>query len=193
MNKIIRELARSVRDLALQLGLGPKLNEDNRRVLEKSIFPVLSADPSVNRILFVGCHWYTWHYPKLVPGKEFCTLEIDPRRARYGASHHIIDSVENVEQHFQASSIDVIMILGVIGWGLDDPVAIESSLAACQNLLRGGGMLILGCDEVPEHTPVDLQQSATLQSSTPFVFPGLQTSRYRCEGDLKHTFLFFTK
>jgi hypothetical protein len=190
---LIRQTAKNTRDLALILGIGPRMNEDNRRVLEQTIFPRILADPSYQRILFVGCHWYTWHYKKIFATSEFWTLEIDPARARYGSSRHITDSVENVKRHFDDSTFDVVMILGVIGWGLNDPQAIENSLGAMRSLLRKDGLLIVGIDEVPEHTPVDLSRSLTLNQMHAYRFPGLDTARYRCEGELKHTFTFYRR
>jgi hypothetical protein len=155
--RIIKACGREIRDLSLRLGIGPKLVADNRRVLEGQVFPYCNAQPDLQRILFVGCHWYTWHYQQIFAKKEFWTLEIAPERARYGSKRHAIDSVENVEKHFDPGSLDVIMMIGVIGWGLDEPLAIESSLAACFRVLRAKGLLILGCDEVPEHQPVNLE------------------------------------
>lgn len=191
--RIAKSAGKNVRDAMLLAGVGPTLKEDNRRVLETLIFPHLRDDSSFQRILFVGCHWYTWHYGKFFLNKQFSTIEINPERARYGAQYHIIDSIENVGSHFEGGSLDVIMMLGVIGWGLDDPRLVENSLAACHHCLRDGGLLMLGNDEVPEHTPVDLTQSETLKAMSNFMFPPLMTSRYRCEGSLNHTFSFFKK
>jgi len=189
----VRIIGKNLRDLAILLGIGPTLDCHNRRVLEESVFPYIVQQQQWNQLLFVGCHWYTWHYKRFFASKEYWTLEIDPGRARYGASRHIIDSVTNVEKHFAANSLDLIMIIGVIGWGLDCPQGIEVALEACRTVLRPGGLLVLGCDEVPEHLPIDLTHSSCLSKMTPFVFPPLAASRFRCEGDLKHTLTFFTK
>lgn len=193
LTRIAKSAGKNVRDAMLIAGVGPTMKEDNRRVLETVIFPHLRDDSSIQSILFVGCHWYTWHYRKLLLNKQFSTIEINPERARYGAKHHIIDSIENVGSHFDGGSLDVIMMLGVIGWGLDDPRLVENSLAACHDCLRNGGLLVLGNDEVPEHTPVDLVQSPTLKSMSTFAFPPFKSSRYRCEGSLNHTFSFYRK
>lgn len=188
-----RLLGRNARDLALLLKIGPRLKDDNRRLLETIVFPALRSDPAIHRLLFVGCHWYTWHYKDVFRDEEFWTIDVAPQQARYGSSRHIIDSVEHVERHFACLSLDVVMLIGVIGWGLDDPAVIEGSLAACHAVLREGGLLMLGCDEVPDHTPTDLARSPTLHRMQPFAFPGLGAARYRCGGELQHTCLFFTK
>ena len=189
----VRSVGKNIRDLSLILGIGPKMNCDNRHVLEKSVFPFFIEQSEFKRVLFVGCHWYTWHYKTIFASKEFWTIEINPKRARYGSSRHIVDSIENIQQYFEPSSLDLVMMLGVIGWGLDDPQAIEQSLAAVHAVLRKEGVLMLGSDEVPEHTPVNLAESTTLRSMAQYHFPPLNTSSYRCAGDLNHTFTFFRK
>lgn len=190
----LRLAARNVRDLALILGVGPTLDADNRRVLESLVFPYLTRQPDLRRILFVGCHWYTWHYKRIFAAKEFWTIDILPEQRRYGAARHVVDSVEHVERHFAAGSLDLVMMIGVIGWGLDEPTAIERSLSALSQVLRRGGILLLGCDEIPERMPVDLAASPALQAMRPLPFPPLGAARYRCRGDdLKHTLTFYQK
>lgn len=189
----LRLAARNVRDAALRLGVGPKLEAENRRILEDLVFPWFNREPSCRRLLFVGCHWYTWHYKTIFAGKEFWTLDILPEQARYGANRHVVDSVEHVERHFLPGALDAVMMIGVIGWGLNEPAAIETSLSACSAVLRPGGLLLLGCDEIPERMPVDLAHSAALRELSPFVFPPLKAATHRCVGDLNHTLTFYQK
>lgn len=190
----LRLAARNIRDLALLLGVGPRLAANNRLVLEGQVFPYLNQRTDWRRVLFVGCHWYTWHYKRIFAEKEFWTIDILPEQRRYGAARHIVDSIENVQRHFAPDSLDVVMLMGVIGWGLDEPAAIERTLAGCRRVLRSEGLLLLGCDEIPERMPVDLSQSATLRQMLPYAFPPLDAVRYRCQGeDLRHTLTFYRK
>ena len=188
---IIKPVGRNVRDLMLLCGVGPKLAVPDRRVLEQTIFPYLLGRDDFQRILFVGCHWYTWHYNTLFANKDYTTLEIDPARRRYGTKKHITDSIENITAHYADESLDVVMLLGVIGWGLDDAGTTDRSIAGIHQCLRPGGALILGCDDVPEHRPFPLADLDALKRFTPWTFPPLGVDEYRCDSDLRHTFSFF--
>lgn len=192
IRSFLKPVGRSVRDAMLRCGVGPKLKEQDRLVLETAIFPYLRGRDDIQRVLFVGCHWYTWHYNKTFAAKDYTTLEIDPARKRYGAKQHIVDSVENVTDHFAEGSLDAVLLLGVIGWGLDDPQAADRSVAGIHRCLRPGGVLIIGWDDVPEHRPFPIGSMPALAQFEPWTFPPLDTSQFVCkEQDLRHTFDFY--
>lgn len=190
---LVKFVGRNVRDAMLLCGVGPKLDEDDRRLLDQKVFPYLLDRDEFEHILFVGCHWYTWHYNRTFADKDYWTLEIDPARKRYGSKKHIIDSAANVAQHFEPDSLDVVMFFGVIGWGLDDLDVAEQCFEGFFQTLRPGGLLIIGWDDVPEHRPFRLEDSTQLKRFDPFIFPPLDTQRYLTEGDLHHTFDFYRK
>ena len=60
---------------------------EDRRILERTIFPYVALHREFHDILCVGCAWYTAHYPALFRAKNFLTLDIDPNRRRHGAAH----------------------------------------------------------------------------------------------------------
>lgn len=207
---VLKRLGREVRDLLLRAGVGLRLKADNRVVLERHVFPRLAADPRRRRILFVGCHWYTWHYENLMqrfvqrvgasvgpetgqPALQFHTIDIDPQRARYGASAHRIGSVTELERHYDRSAFDCVMLIGVVGWGLDEFNHIDQALQQCAVVLRSGGELIVGVDDVPERLPAALESFPALKRFTATECSALQCHRHRCDGDLKHTLTFWLK
>lgn len=194
LNQIIKPVGRNVRDLMLMAGVGPKLREEGRRVMEGVVFAWLRDAPSFDRALLVGCHWYTWHYEKLLAPLEVSTIEIDPARRRYGAKHrHVIDSVEGVERHFAAESMDFVSLSGVIGWGLNDPEVADRSVAAIHRTLRPGGILLIGVNDLPAHLPFRLEDLPALGSFEPWSFPPLKTAVHRCSGEMRKMFYFFRK
>ncbi|MEM1211443.1 MAG: hypothetical protein AAGI68_04010 [Planctomycetota bacterium] len=194
LKQTLKPIGRNLRDLMLYCGVGPTLDRPDRRLHEQTLFPYLLDQPDLQRILFVGCHWYTWHYAGLFREREFWTLEIDPRRARYGSDRHITDSVANVTEHFEPGSLDAVLMLGVIGYGLDDVAVADRSIAGCFECLRPGGKLILAWDDTPEHLPFPIASLASLQQFEPWVFPPLGTAVYRTPAqDPPHDFGFYRK
>lgn len=155
--------------------------------------PGLAAREDVQNILFVGCAWYTRGYRKIFRGKRYSTLEIDPRAARYGAAHHVTDTLENIGRHFPSDTLDLIICNGVFGWGLDQPAAIDRAFNGCFDSLRPGGVFVLGWNDVPDHTPVALEHLQSLSRFTPWPFPPLGACRHRTDTYNRHTFDFYVK
>lgn len=167
----------------------------DRRILDERILPRLAENPRFARVLFVGCDWYTEHVEGLfsAAGREYATIEIDPNRAVHGARRHVVGALADLARHFPDGSIDLIVCNGVIGWGLNDPVEIERSMAACVAALSPGGMLLLGWDDVPEKLPApidEIQALRALQSLAPdgFEHAVIETGTYT-----RHTFGFWQK
>ncbi len=176
----------------LACGVDFYIRTDDRRVLETIILPYFAQGDEWRKILFVGCAWYTRGYRRLFAGKDYRTIEIDPREARYGAPRHIVDSVENIRKHFREGELDVIICNGVFGWGLNDRAAVEKTFQGCFESLREGGIFVLGWNDLPEHTPFPLETSQALQAFTPFVFPPLDSARFMT-GSGRHTYDFHRK
>jgi len=169
-----------------------KLRKD-RVVLERVIFPYLKSREDFRRILFVGCAWYTQHYPSLFADREFITLEIDPGESRFGGPRHIIDSCENLPAHFQPNTLDVVVFTGVYGFGLNQMPAIRKSLLGIHQSLRPGGLFIFGWNDRPATAPYRFEELQGLEQFQPEVFPPLGTDRYELNIKNGHIFNFFTK
>ena len=108
----------------------------DRTILENVILPYFDRTVSVRKILFVGCSAYTRRYKELLENKEYWT--IDPKRVKrkYGSEKHIIDSITNIGKYMVKSYFDVIIINGVIGFGLNRVGDIEQAIDACYERAR---------------------------------------------------------
>jgi SAM-dependent methyltransferase len=186
----IRGIIRRIKKL---FGIYSYLNTSDRQVLQTKILPYFAQRSEFFNILFVGTAWYTEGYKITFKQKNYWTIEIDPSLAKHGARNHLIDSIENVDIYFQSNELDVIICNGVFGWGLNQKPNIENTFTKCFNLLREGGILVLGWNDIPERRPILLEESQALNLFKPFVFPPLSTSRYLTATENNHTFSFYIK
>ncbi|HVK06618.1 MAG TPA: class I SAM-dependent methyltransferase, partial [Armatimonadaceae bacterium] len=165
------------------------------RLLEQVILPDLARRAELRRVLFVGCAWYTESYERFFPGREYWTLDLDPEQARFGArgGRHLVDSASRVAGHFAPASLDLIVLNGVYGWGLDARDDLEEAFGGFRACLRPGGLLLVGWNDVPEHTPVPLESIDALKPFAPWVFAPLGGARIPTDTELRHTFDFYQK
>lgn len=72
---------------AAKCGVKFRLRAVNRQFLEREIFDHLNQltakSPTRMKCLFLGMHYYTWHYPRLLK-MDFYSLDMDPEQAVYG-------------------------------------------------------------------------------------------------------------
>lgn len=182
-----------VRAARSAVGLDTSLRTEDRRVLEETILPWFAKREDARRVLFVGCDWYTRQYQRLFADREYWTLEMDPRRRRYGARRHVTASIVELGRYFEPGSLDVIIMNGVLGWGLNDAVQAEAAIAACGLALRREGSLVVGWNDIPEKKVLDLETSAGIASFDAWTFPALGTARYLTPGRARHTYDFFRR
>jgi len=167
----------------------------DRRQLDEEILPALARNDAYARVLSVGCDWYTEHVEDmfLEAGRQYSTLEIDPKRARHGAKRHIVAPLAELGAHQAPGSLDLILCNGVIGWGLNDRREIEASMQACVDALAPGGMLLLGWDDVPEKMPMRIDEIQALRALVPASPVGIDRAVIRTPTFTNHTFGFFIK
>jgi len=193
-NLAARISGRIVRDMKGLFGIESYLRSEDRRVLEQIIFSYFLRANQYQQVLFVGCQWYTRGYNKRFEGeKNYWTIDIDPKTARYGAKQHIVDGIQNMRKHFQADTLDLILCNGVFGWGLDARGEVELGFQACFDCLREGGVLVIGWDDIDERRPFRLEECGSLGQLKPFPFPPLATARYVTDTPFRHTFDFHVK
>jgi hypothetical protein len=190
---VVRQGRGVVRSSKRALGIPSYLRNDDRRVLEQVIFPYFVDRAEFSTVLFVGTAWYTEPYSQVFQGKNYWTIEIDPTQAQYGSSNHIVDSIEHIDRHFSPRSLNLIICNGVFGWGLDTKFSVEAAFERCFDLLRSGGILVVGWNDVPEHRPFPLEDCEALKLFTPWVFPPLATTQYQTTTKNRHTFNFYIK
>jgi len=70
---------------------------------------------------------------------------------------------------------------------------VEQAIRGCHEILRHGGIMVIGVDGVRERRPYALEKSAALRALEPYAFPPLQTSDYLTSTPYRHRFLFVRK
>lgn len=165
----------------------------DRLVLETSILPYYQLHKDFQRIVFVGCDWYTAGYARLFGHKKFWTIDPDADRATYGAPRHHVAPMRNVCAMLAGEQTDVILCNGVIGWGLNEVDEAEASFQAAFEALRPGGHLIVGFNDLPDRTPFSLADVAVLRQFETLFFEPLGLQEYRVEHELRHVYRFYRK
>jgi hypothetical protein len=157
------------------------------------ILPYFASDAAIQKVLFVGCAAYTRSYEDILRGKEYWT--IDPKRVKkkYGAKRHIVDSITRIDRHLPKDYFDVIMINGVIGFGLNRIDDIERAIHACHLTLASQGVLLVGWNNMAHRMPIDLEALQALRAFQSYYFEPLQACHYRTEGSQHHTYSFYRK
>jgi hypothetical protein len=147
----------------------------------------------VQKVLFVGCSAYTQWYKEFFRDKDYWT--IDPKRVKrkYGAAQHITDSITNIEKYVVKNYFDVIIMNGVIGFGLNRLGDIEQAIDACNAALAREGILLVGWNDTARRTPIDIRAIRALSQFREYHFAPLQTCHYRTEGAQRHTYSFYRK
>jgi hypothetical protein len=188
-----KQLRISLHRNLIRLGIDTRKLRPDRKTLEKSVFRELARSKEYQRILFVGCDWYTLHYPSLFRDKEFIPMEISPDLAQYGAPNHIIDSCENISERFEANSLDCVILNGVFGFGLNESAAIQKTFHAIHTTLRTEGLFVFGWNDLPNTVPLAIGQIEALERFRPYYFPTLHKSIYESESINRHRFHFYEK
>lgn len=165
----------------------------DRRMLEDTVLPSLAREPGCERVLLVGCAWYTRHYPGLLGKAEVLTMEIDPAKAAFGGPQHIIGNMVDIASHVPAGSLDAIVCNGVLGWGLNDPVEVNAAFAGALVCLRPGGLILLGWNDVPPRNACPPARIAALASMEAVVVPGLADHNVVASARNRHCYQAFRK
>lgn len=181
-----------VRAAASILGFRPRHRAPDRVIFDDEILPALARHARGQRVLFVGCDWYTTHVEDLFrDAATYTTLEIDPGRAKHGAKRHIVAPLSDLSRHVETGALDLILMNGVIGWGLNDAADIASSLQACRTALSASGTLLIGWDDVPEKAPVDVETVTRQCGFEAVVPPGIASPRIETQTYARHIFSFW--
>ena len=168
----------------------------DRRLFEEEILSPIASDDANQRILSVGVAWYTKGYAKLFTGKTFITLDVDESRAQFATTQHVVGDLRDLERHFDARlPFDVILMNGVIGYGLDTADDVDRALRECAARLRPGGLLVLGVNE-RKATHVDPSSVPASQLFRPTAFRSWSEGRVTVAIPFRertHTFLFWRR
>lgn len=159
-----------------------KIYSPDRYFLENVIFPYYIENSSIIKILFVGCESYTAWYTELFYGKEYWTIDIKEENRVFGAANHLVDSVQNITRYFSENYFDLIILNGVLGWGLQEKTEVNSTIEACYHCLNRNKKLIIGWNNLKKHEasrfcPVNPDEIKTLEKFAKVVFEPINTWR----------------
>jgi hypothetical protein len=165
----------------------------DRMILEQVILPSFVSTITIQKVLFVGCAAYTQQYKEIFREKEYWT--IDPKRVKkkYGSERHIVDSIAKIERYITKNYFDVIIMNGVIGFGLNRIGDIERAINACYATLASQGILLVGWNDTARRIPIDIRAIHALGNFRQYYFEPLQACHYRTEGSQRHTLSFYQK
>ena len=136
--------------------LGSAINcMPDRRYMEDVILPAVAC-LRPTRLLDLGVEHYTARYGDWFHrGCERWTIDLDPRVAEFGSpGRHIIGNVLDMASQFHSASVDVIMMNGLFGYGIDTAHEQERIIAAAKAILRPNGWLLVGWDRSENGTPI---------------------------------------
>jgi len=182
-----------IQDVLIFFDIEQRLVTEDRRIFETIVLPSLRDEPSYKHVLFIGSHWYTRWYRAFFNEDTYWTLDINPQRKRFGARKHIVDSMENIERHFAADSLDLIICNGVFGWGLNEKAAVERAFHACHCCLRQGGLFVLGWHDLPDRRPFPPGETKSLKLFRPAILEPVGAPRIVANDEYRYVCDFFVK
>ncbi len=191
---IIAYLVQKVSSLIDTFSLEPeRVVSYDRSILEGTILPYFARDIIYQRILFVGCSAYTQWYGGFFEGKEFWTIDAKRVKRKYGSPHHVVGSITNAGRYFAKGYFDVIIMNGVIGFGLNRIDQIEQAIDACYAVLARQGILLVGWNDTRRRIALDLRAIRALSKFREHRFEPLGSCHFRTEDSHRHTFSFYRK
>jgi hypothetical protein len=170
-----------------------RIPSHDRSVLENVILPFFANDRRCHKILFVGCAAYTKWYEELFQHQEYWTIDPKKVKRKYGSEHHLIDSITHIRSYVPKGYFDLIVMNGVIGFGLNRLGDIEQAVEACYTVLAHQGILLIGWNDTAERTPIDIRAVRALSNFREYAFEPLHACHYRTAGAYRHTFSFYRK
>ena len=165
----------------------------DRLILEETILPHFARSTSVHKLLFVGCSAYTQRYQDFFSAQEYWTIDPKHVKRKYGSERHIVDSITNIDRHVVKNYFDVIIMNGVIGFGLNHIGAIEQAIDACYAVLASEGILVVGWNDTAQRAPIDVRAIHAIGKFCEYYFEPLQACHYRTEASRHHTYSFYRK
>ncbi len=131
----------------------------DRRYMEDVILPqVALLKPS--RLLDVGVEGYTGHYGRwFSTDSDYWTLDLNPDAARFRPTdRHIVANVLDVATYFEPASLDLVLMNGTFGYGIDRLDEQERAIEAIRSRLRPGGRLLVGWDRDRDGQPIVMEE-----------------------------------
>ena len=163
--------------------------DDDRVVLESIIFPHVLAEYNPRKILDIGREDYQLFYNSFFKNRELHTIDMEPAHAEFGnPGFHTIDNAINLKDHYADNYFDFILMNGVFGWGLDAETDVQKSFKAVYDILKPGGIFILGYND----DVVPLKEIEGLNKLKKLDFKPCKDNKLKCSDD-KHFYNFYIK
>ncbi len=164
-------------------------NDDDRNVLESIILPHVLAEYNPKTILDIGREDYQAFYNDFFKKRELHTIDMKPEHEEFGnPGHHTTDNAINLKNHYKNNFFDFILMNGVFGWGLDDEIDVQKSFNAVYDILKPGGIFILGYND----DVVPLDKIEGLNKLKKLYFEPFKNHKFKCS-DNKHFYKFYIK
>jgi len=124
-------------------------------ILETMVPTIANARPE--RIVFVGCAPYTFHYEKVFrrSGTNYITIDPHPSARVWGSDHHIVDVVERLPHYLSPHSVDCLIMIGVFGFGPDTEEDLHQVLEAIHSVLKHDGVLVFSWNNDLSPDPIN--------------------------------------
>lgn len=147
--------------------------------------------PDIQRVLFVGVRLYTRRCRSAFGHHAYMTIDRSPWMRVFGAPDHVVGSIESYRSDVP---YDLVILNGVIGWGIDNVASCEAALESCARLLRPGGHLLIGVNEERASTP-DVTATRAIGRFGAEEIPALGASRVVVPSPFEgsHTFLGYRR
>jgi hypothetical protein len=172
----------------------PRLASPDRLLLEETIFPAIYRDRSVRRILFVGVSEFTSWYPTLFRTRAGLSFETaDPREdaASFGArGAHWQSRFEEIPR--PDPPYDVIILNGTFEYGTDSAEEKLASVTAAWEMLRPGGLALIGYRDRQPAPDIDLETVGSV-GFRPAAIPGMAVAKHRTDHPNGHTYAGFER
>lgn len=119
----------------------------DRAFLEKQIFPALrNRLQDMGNVLSIGVEWHCRHYWRHFPyPMSYTTIDNDPAQGQSDL-WHVNCAMEDLPVHFEYGYFSAAICNGVVGWGLNTKTQAARSFVALFDVMKKGGVLVLGYD-----------------------------------------------
>ncbi|KSU55726.1 class I SAM-dependent methyltransferase [Microbacterium enclense] len=169
-----------------------RLATPDRVMLEDVIAPEFLGRRDIRRMLDVGVAWYTRTYPRLYKGIEYHSIDVDPAMQRIAGSRHHTLSMTDLATVYPADTFDLVVCNGVFGWGLNTAEQVARGLDACADVLRPGGWLVVGWNDMEGRRIPDLDALAGRRFDRA-VLPAARADHLVTPTHYAHRYDFFTR
>jgi len=183
---------------AERLNIEFRLRAPNRDFLEESVFGYLnelSAESAPDiKTLFVGLDKHNWHYPRLLRC-QFHSMDIEARMAVYGQrDRHWNGCATRMAEHYGPNAFDVVVANGLVGYGINSALDFRRLMTQCEQVLKPGGLLVLGYNDRPDRAPFPVLPVAR-EFFEPFVPPitGVEHYVHPVDDAFRHVYVFLRK